>query len=731
MSKMEEKGRFIKEIYRNQHNGYTVAVFELEESKVQEEITVVGYLGEIDKNARYSLKGDYVENPKYGIQFKIESYKKLMADNKEGLIKYFSGVQFKGIGPVFAERLISSLGLDAIEKIKNDNDILDEVPSMTNRRKQAILEGLKQETDEAVIFLTSHHISLKNVFKLKHKYENNLLEIMKSNPYRVIREVDGIGFATIDKFALDIGFEKDDIERLTAYGASLLMSLCMKNGDTYLELSEFVKHLDKNIGQFLNDVHEVVERLIMYRLAHVEEDRIYHISQYDAEVYIARYLALFPQKRLLEIDGFSAQKAINTVQQNLFITYDQVQLQAIMSFFENDILIVTGGPGTGKTTIVKAMIKTSELLYPGYNINLVAPTGRAAKRLTELTGCEAKTIHSLLLWDKETGRFAKDENDPLNVDILIIDEFSMVDQYLFYNLLKACGSLKKLIIIGDADQLPSVAMGSVLKDLIESELFEVIKLDKIYRQKEGSDIIYLAKDIKNEEVSTIPTNNEIRFFECERTDIKDLTLQIVEHALNRYETLEEGFMNVQVLAPKHKGVNGIENLNVALQKKFNPYAKNKRQLQVGYRTFRLGDKVLQLKNQPDDDVYNGDIGIIIEIIFASEDHNNQNRIIADFEGRIVEYTYDTFSNLAHAYCMSVHKSQGSEYPIIILPMSMEYSIMLQKRLIYTAVTRAYKSLIFVGQKEAFFKGIVGKEMSLRKTTLKQRLIDEVSFYEQI
>ncbi|MGI6608828.1 MAG: ATP-dependent RecD-like DNA helicase [Erysipelotrichaceae bacterium] len=727
---MEEKGRFVKEIFRNQQNGYTVAVFELDESKLQEEIIVVGYIGEIEKTARYSLNGEYVDNPKYGIQFKIENYSKLSADNREGLIKYFSGVQFKGIGPVFAERLIDCLGLEAIEKIKNNNDILDEVPTMTSIRKQAILDGLKQEADEAVVFLTSHHISLKNVFRLKRKYENNLLEIMKTNPYRVIREVDGIGFATIDRFALDIGFEKDDINRLTAYGENLLMSLCMRNGDTYLFLEEFKRELIKNIGQYITDINDVIERLVMYRLAFIEEDRIYHISQYDAEVYIAKYLAFFPQQHLRKVNISTAQNAVETVQENLAITYDQVQLKAIMSFYENDLLIVTGGPGTGKTTIVKAMIKTSELLYPNYNINLVAPTGRAAKRLTELTDCEAKTIHSLLLWDKETGKFAKDENEPLNVDILIVDEFSMVDQYLFYNLLKACASLKKLVIIGDVDQLPSVAMGTVLKDLIESELFSVIRLDKIYRQKEGSDIICLAKDIKNEEVSEIATNNEIRFFECEKTDIKDVTLQIVEHALNKFETLEEGLMNVQVLAPKHKGVNGIENLNVALQKKFNPYAKNKRQLQIGYRTFRLGDKVLQLKNQPDDDVYNGDIGIITDIIFANEDHNNQNRIIADFEGRIVEYSYDTFSNLAHAYCMSVHKSQGSEYPIIILPMSLEYSIMLQKRLIYTAVTRAYRSLIFVGQKEAFFKGIIAKEMSSRKTTLKKRLIYEVNFYEQ-
>ncbi len=728
---MEQKGRFVKNIFRNQQNGYTVAIFELDDSKLKDEITVVGYLGEIEKNAMYCLEGQYVENPKYGIQFKIESYKKLIADNKEGLIKYFSGEQFKGIGPVFAERLVEALGIDAIDKIKADNDVLDQVPTMTTRRKKAILEGLKQEADEAVIFLSSHHLSLKNIFKLKHKYQDDLLEIMQTNPYRTIREVDGIGFATIDKFALDIGFQKDDINRLTAYGENLLMQLCMKNGDTYLLLDEFINHLKKNIGHYLEDVYQIVERLIMYRLAFVEEDKIYHISQYDAEVYIAKYLALFPQQHLKQISTTEAYEAINTVQQDLIINYDQVQLQAIMSFYENDLLIVTGGPGTGKTTIVKAMIKTSELLFPYYSINLVAPTGRAAKRLTELTDCEAKTIHSLLLWDKESGKFAKDENDPLDIDILIVDEFSMVDQYLFYNLLKACGSLKKLVLIGDVDQLPSVAMGAVLKDLIDSKLFEVIKLDKIYRQKEGSDIIYLAKDIKNEEVNEIPTNNEIRFFECEKTDIKDITLQIVEHALNKYDTLEDGLMNVQVLAPKHKGANGIENLNVALQKKFNPYSKDKRELQVGYRTFRLGDKVLQLKNQPDDDVYNGDIGIIIEIIYASEDHNNQNRIIADFEGRIVEYTYDTFSNLSHAYCMSIHKAQGSEYPIIILPMSLEYSIMLQKRLIYTAVTRAYKSLIFVGQKEAFFKGIVGKEMSLRKTTLKQRLIDEVEFYEQI
>ncbi len=715
---MEIKGHFEKVIYYREDNGYTVAVFALQDSRTDEEVVVRGYLDKPDRDKLYILEGDYVEHPRYGIQFQIESCQKQIADNREDLISYLSSSQFRGIGRKYATELVDALGLNLIERIRSDSSVLDEVPRMTEKRRQGILEGIRSEQDSDNIFLMSHHLTMKSIIRIRNHYGEEMMGILTTNPYQVIPEVGGIGFATIDRFALSIGIDPQDLNRQCALAENLLMDLCMRNGDSYIGLDEFTDELTRRCEINCDDI---IDQLMINRRVQIENERIYPITQYDAERFVASYLSWFPAIPLQRPDEKLLKSNLEEVQQQLGIEYQEKQLEAIMSFFENDLLILTGGPGTGKSTIVKGMIELCRRIYPMCSLNLLAPTGRAAKRLNELTSAPAKTIHSLLLWDKETGRFAKDQDDPLTVDILIIDEFSMVDIYLFHNLLKACGSLKKLILIGDADQLPSVAMGAVLRDMIESDCFECIKLEKIYRQQEGSDIISLASDIRNDACDSIPNENDVRFFETDRRDITPLTLQVVEHALNNYDTLKDGFMNVQVLSPKHMGLNGINNLNVALQKRFNPPGKDKRELKAGYRTFREQDKIIQLKNQPDDDVFNGDIGILEEIIYAKEDVNGQDRLICDFDGRIVEYTRETFGNITHAYCISVHKAQGSEYPIVILPMDLDYGIMLQKRLIYTAVSRAYRSLIIIGEKAAFYKGITTVDHYVRRTTLKERI----------
>lgn len=723
---MELTGQFTKILFYKKENGYAVALFLPSPAKDNDLIVVTGFFGEIKLQENYCLNGTYIDHPKYGIQFKTDSFNILKVADEQWLIRFFSGPFFKGIGKKYAKTIVDALGADAIKLIRINNDILDNVPQMNNKRKKAIIEGIMKENDDDTAFLLGHHFSMPDIIRLKNNYQSELMTVLYDNPYQIISKISGLGFAKVDKFALSIGIKEDNFYRLCAFSDSLLMDLCMKTGDSYCDIAEFRKYLKKEINEFNIDIQQIINNLCSERRAVIEDNRIYPISQYDSERFISNYLTDFPMQSLEKADNEILFEEINNLQKNMAIIYQEKQLQAIMSFFENDILIITGGPGTGKTTIVSAMLKLCDKIYPQYNVSLLAPTGRAAKRLSQLTGCEAKTIHSILLWDKETGKFAKDEKNPITSDILIIDEFSMVDQYLFYSLLKAASYCRKIVIIGDSDQLPSVAMGSVLRDLIASELFKTIKLDKIYRQKEGSDIISLAYDIKNNAVKDIPVKNDIRFFQCDPYMIEQILIQVVDKALNCYETAQEGFMNVQVLAPKHSGINGIDRLNKILQQEFNPADENKKELSLGYRIFRENDKVLQLKNQPDDDVYNGDIGIIKEIIFAQEDFNNLNRIIVDFDGRIVEYNNDNFSNITHAYCMSVHKAQGSEYPIVILPISNEYSIMLQKRLIYTAVTRAYKSLIFIGQKQAFYKGINTIEHYDRKTTLKERLIERAN-----
>ncbi len=717
---MQITGRFIKTIFRGS-NSYTVAIFELD-SRDDEVVTVTGYFPEIDKEHEYNLFGNYSEHPKYGMQFNVEQIEKVLFHDSANLIRYLSGAQFKGIGPKYAEVLVSVLGEDILEKIKENPDVLNTVPKMTIKRKLAILAGIESDMDQNYFYLTSNHLSMKNIMRLENIYGNDMMRIIKENPYKMIIDVDGIGFQTADKFAQSIGFSLDHPYRLEALANYLLLEWCSQRGDSYLEYDEFVNKLNDSIDAENYSLEDIFEGLRANNTVVFEEDRVYPITQYTAEKYIAQYLSLFPQEQFARINKEEIEQGISEIEKEIGIEYQDKQKEAIEAFFEEDLLILTGGPGTGKTTIVRGMVKLCRKLFPQYAITLCAPTGRASKRLSELTDCEARTVHSLLKWDKETGRFAKDEGDPLWIDLLIIDEFSMLDQWVFYNLLKAGKQFKKIILIGDQDQLPSVGIGKVLKDMIDSQLFRIVSLEKIYRQQEGSDIISLAFDIKNNNCEDIHADRDVRFFECQPTQVKDLTLQVVEKALNKYNTIYDSFMNVQVLAPQYRGLNGIDALNIALQKEFNPPSHSKRELVVGFRTFREGDKILQLKNQPDDDVFNGDIGILIEIVFAKEDVNHQNRLIVDFEGIIVEYTSETFVNITHAYCISVHKAQGSEYPIVVMPVLNEYNIMLQKRLLYTGVTRANKHLILIGQKEAFLRGVNNTNHYERKTTLQKRLL---------
>lgn len=712
--------RFVSMIFHSDATSFSVGRFQLFEVE-ERQIIVTGYYPQLESDVLYRCTGDYVEHPRYGMQFKAEKIERVLASDEDSLIRFLSGPLFPGIGKKFATAMVQLLGNDLLDQIKENPNVLDLVPKMTEKKKKAICEGLaasENQLEKTISFLSSHGLGIRNIMRLDRVYGEKALETITANPYRMIDEVDGIGFQTADKLAMSLGFDEQDPLRIEACLISLVMELCMAQGNSYVEYEQVRPELEKKLGFQVEDFDEILFSALSRGMLEHEEGRIYHHSQINAERQIALFASAFPVEPLPPYDPKRYMEELSLFQDSIAIRYDQRQIEAIDSFFDHDLTILTGGPGTGKTTVVRGMVNLFRELYPDRMIACCAPTGRAAKRLAELTKVECQTIHSLLKWDLETNTFGMNEETPLSLDCLIIDEFSMVDAYLFAALCKASMQIKKIVIIGDEDQLPSVGPGCVLKDLIDSGLFPLIRLKTIFRQKEGSDVIALAHAIQKRNLEELNYSGDVAFFECSQYDVKQAVIKIVHSALDKGYTLSD----IQLLACKYSGVAGIDRLNNALQECFNPEGSEVRQWKVGHRIFREHDKILQLKNQVDDDIYNGDIGILTEVIYPEEDFNHQARLIVDFDGNFVEYTSETFSNMTHAYCISVHKSQGSEYPIVILPIVGEASFMLQRRLIYTAVSRAKKSLILLGSRELFEKAVMKEEKMLRKTTLCQRML---------
>lgn len=717
-------GKPVHIVFRNDSTFYTVMRFRIND-KQEKVITVSGIFASIEKDTLYNIFGHYVNHPRYGMQFAAESYEKPLPDDRESIIRFLSSSQFKGIGKKAAETVIDALGTDCLSLLKEKPELLDVLP-LTDKQIASFKEGIATMDDsmeQLIRFLNIHGIGMKNLARLNHTYGKEALSVLKENPYRIIEECDSIGFATADKIAMNLGFAKNDERRLYAYLISLVMDLCVRDGDSYVLLEDLRNCFAKKTNGLTASFDDLLYKAILNRQLVQEEDRIYPITQFEAETEIAHYLHGFPYKALEPCDKTVLQQYLEQLEQASGITYDETQVEAILSFFDNPLLIVTGGPGTGKTTVVQAMVKLFQLLYPSANVICAAPTGRAAKRLYEVTGAPSSTIHSLLQWDLESNRFGRNEDNPLTEDLLIIDEFSMVDVWLFSRLSLAGRNIKKICIIGDEDQLPSVGPGSVLRDLVDSEQFPLIRLNHIYRQSSGSDVITLAHDIHDGKADLSALKTNVAFFSCPDSAIAQNAVTVVTDALNKNYSIND----IQVLSPMYKGAAGIDTLNTSLQEAFNPPDITKKEVRYGYTTFREGDKILQLKNQPDDNVFNGDIGILLEIEDAKDRDDHKTTIIVNFQDNFVEYNQDNWNNITLAYCISVHKAQGSEYPIVIMPFSRSHTIMLQKKLIYTAITRARKSLVMLGDREAFEKGVETSERHIRATTLVQRLKDQDPF----
>ena len=728
---MIEYTGYIKKIrFYSESSNYIVALIEVEqEDKL---ITMNGYMNNFNDYEKYAFIGDYEIHPKYGKQFKLSEYRIIYAKESEEIIKYLSSPLFKGIGKALATQIVNTLGEECLEKIKEDKHNLDLVRGMTEKRREIIYEALTNgDYDQEVMqFFMGHGISLKNLGLIQAYYQEKTLEILQNNPYQLVEDIDGIGFKTADELALKTGGTLDNPNRIKAGIIYSIKKYGFNTGSTYCYLDE-IKIMFSKIIYNIEEVsfNEYLDELIDEGLIIQRGDKYYYFEMDEAEKNIAEYLKIRINKPDELFDEKEVERLLTNYEKTQGICYAAKQKEALNYFLKSSCMILTGGPGTGKTTIVQALLKVYSALYPDDRIGLVAPTGRAAKRLTELTGIYACTIHRLLKWDLHSNTFAMNKSNPLDLDVLIIDEFSMVDCLLLSKLFEAGRGINKVLFIGDYHQLPSVAPGNILQDLMEAGV-KTIELDEIFRQAKDSGIIQLAHHIIHNEIENMDLfeqYRDINFFPCINYDVVKNVKIIVKKAIDEgYDTND-----IQVLVPMYQGVAGIDALNDALQDVFNPIDEFNDSYQIGRKEYRVGDKILQLKNRPDDDVFNGDIGTLVEICRKDNFEYLQDTLIVDFDGNFVEYTSNTFNTITHAYCMSIHKSQGNEFKIVIMAVLSDYYIMLRRNLLYTAITRAKQSLFILGSSKAFMHGLANYQDSRRKTSLKSRFktIETLNVYD--
>lgn len=718
------KGMFIGEIYSNPSNGYMVGLIRVKEAsdngQVGKVVTFTGIFNELKYKMQYTLNGEFVSHNKYGMQFQVSSYEVIVPTEEEEIIEFLSSEIFP-IGEKTAEKIVKKLGKDTIKAIMNDPMALYGIPRLTDDKILKIKEVLNEweGNSEIVIELNKIGFSTKNSISIFKKYGNNTLNVINNNMYDILENID-IPFNEVDKIATSNGYELDDERRLLALTINKMNELTFNKGDTYLyfqELYEYISGYTANVSS--EEFTYILMKLEKIGKIKIVGDRYYLMELYEAENYIvSRIVKLnnLTRRKLPKLDS-----KINQLEMIMGITYDESQREAITKSLNNNLTIITGGPGTGKTTIIRCIVK---LLIELLNINpeklaLLAPTGRAARKLMDTTGLPAYTIHRYLKWDKENNSFSVNEYNQNKEEYIIVDEVSMIDTMLMSSLLKGTLLSAKFIFVGDYYQLPSVSQGQVLKDLIDSGCIDTIKLNKLYRQTEDSYINTLAYEVKNKEISEsfLMKYDDYNFIQSSDDDILEMVKDIIEKAISKGYTDKD----IQVLAPLYKTKNGIDNLNIMLQEIMNPKSNDKNEITSGEIVYREGDKILQLVNDNDNGVSNGDIGYIESIVNGSKTKSKKHEVTINFDGTRVIYTPTDFINIKHGYAISVHKSQGGEFKLVIMPFSKSYKRMLYNKLVYTGITRAKQALILVGDASAFIYGVKNDYVEYRKTTIKELL----------
>lgn len=741
------KGVPFQMIFHNKENFFTIVrirVQETNETLQEKEMIVKGFFPQLHLHEPYLFFGSFQDHPKYGRQYQVDQLRKDLPQTTQGMVQYLSGDLFAGIGKKTARQIVDTLGEHAITKILEDSSVLETVPKLSEEKAANLYDTLMehQGLEQIMIALTDYGFGPQLSMKIYQAYEEETLEVIRSNPYQLVQDVEGIGFRRADELGKSLGLSGNHPERVRAGCLHWLDEKALSEGHVYMPVDEL---LDE-VHDLLDNPEETVSGDDIYRQLSemdeegkvvMEEERAYLPSLYYAEKGLVTQT-----KRIIEQrsdPGFSEGEfleALGELEERLGLEYGPSQKQAIQQALSSPYLLLTGGPGTGKTTVIQGIVELYAEMYglsldpkdykadDPFPVVLIAPTGRASKRMNEATGLPAVTIHRLLGWKGSQSGFEHDDENRIEASLVIVDEVSMVDLWLANQLFKSLPDNVQVVVVGDEDQLPSVGPGQVLKDLLASETIPTVQLTDIYRQAQGSSIVQFAHDIKNGRVPEdlrMPRKDR-SFFDCRQGQVVDVVKQVCENAREKGYTPRD----IQVLAPIYRGSAGVEKLNDELQALFNPKTAGKRELSFGDVTFRSGDKVLQLVNNPEQHVFNGDIGEIVAISYTKENADRQDQLVVSFDGTEVAYGKQDFNQIALAYCCSIHKSQGSEFPIVVLPVVRGYHRMLKRNLIYTAVTRGKEFLILCGEEKALTYAIRRENEDQRYTMLETKLRERLA-----
>lgn len=720
------KGNYRRSIYSSPQ-GYHIGLFKVIDTDdekladyIDRVITFTGYFHELNDMDTYLFYGKLVFHQKYGEQFQVDSYERCKPEEKNSIIEFLTSGLFKGIGEKKAKAIVDVLGKDTLKVILENPDNLILIPGVTKKNIETLHNKLQEyeASYETILYLGELGFSTKDAMIVYNFYKNKTKQVIEENIYKLVQDIYNLNFKKIDFIALKNGIEKDSMIRVEASLIYIMNEVSNAYGHSYYYKEELSLLLPRVIGVNISDekIEEALKNLEKNLLIIVKEEKYYLKEMYESEsLIVKRFRLLSHEKDLIAKD---IDNKIKEIGEFFGIVYNEEQLEAIKESYQKKFLIITGGPGTGKTTIMKAITELyrqmNKLDYSSLQekIALLAPTGRAAKRMTETTLLRASTIHRFLKWQKETNKFQVNEYNKSKVEFVIIDEASMIDTYLMASLLKGISANCKIVMVGDDHQLPSVGPGQVLHDLIQSEKLPVIKLTELYRQGKDSNILSLAYDIRQ---GTI--NEKIFNVGDDLTFIKSSPNQVINNILEITDTYKDlSYKDFQILCPMYKTIAGIDEINNHIQKKFNKKAKDKKEIATSEVIFREGDKVIQLTNMPDENVYNGDIGIIKEIKTSPK-----KEIIIDFDGNIVKYTPSNFSNFRLAYAISIHKAQGSEFEVVIIPIVKNFNKMLYRKLIYTGVTRSKKKLYLIGDIEALKTAVNNTSADVRRTSIKDFL----------